>query len=220
MEFSKFGRIDALHVCDNLGDHMIGHVYCKFTDEEDASDALQVMNDRYYDGRKMEVEFSPVQNFQEVRTHPAFIFKGDGNGNGSDNEVLVSQLCHHITRLAVETSMKKIVLGGDSVILCTSNLCLCAWSGHLRKTPNMIGVEKKMSVGTRKGMSAELVKGRSERGEMIGILRGSVRGNHHGDQEVDRSVRKVLVTTTTTMMIAPTKSKSGRCSSSPLLVFR
>lgn len=67
MEFSKFGRIDALHVCDNLGDHMIGHVYCKFTDEEDASDALQVMNDRYYDGRKMEVEFSPVQNFQEAR---------------------------------------------------------------------------------------------------------------------------------------------------------
>lgn len=46
---------------------MIGHVYCKFTDEEDASDALQVMDGRYYDGRKMEVEFSPVQNFQEVR---------------------------------------------------------------------------------------------------------------------------------------------------------
>lgn len=67
MEFSKFGRIDALHVCDNLGDHMIGHVYCKFTDEEDASDALQVMDGRYYDGRKMEVEFSPVLNFHEAR---------------------------------------------------------------------------------------------------------------------------------------------------------
>jgi splicing factor U2AF 35 kDa subunit len=24
MEFSKFGPLDALHVCDNLGDHMIG----------------------------------------------------------------------------------------------------------------------------------------------------------------------------------------------------
>jgi hypothetical protein len=24
MEFSKFGKLDALHVCDNLGDHMIG----------------------------------------------------------------------------------------------------------------------------------------------------------------------------------------------------
>ena len=61
------------------GDHMIGHVYCKFTDEEDASDALQVMNDRYYDGRKMEVEFSPVQNFQEVRCHTNHTSKLNNN---------------------------------------------------------------------------------------------------------------------------------------------
>jgi len=67
VELSKFGRIEALHVCDNLGDHMIGHVYCKFHDEEEASDALQVMNGRYYDGRKMEVEFSPVTDFREAR---------------------------------------------------------------------------------------------------------------------------------------------------------
>eukprot|EP00539_Tryblionella_compressa_P007811 CAMPEP_0178755668 /NCGR_PEP_ID=MMETSP0744-20121128/12848_1 /TAXON_ID=913974 /ORGANISM="Nitzschia punctata, Strain CCMP561" /LENGTH=246 /DNA_ID=CAMNT_0020409727 /DNA_START=24 /DNA_END=765 /DNA_ORIENTATION=- len=67
LELSKFGRIDALHVCDNLGDHMIGHVYCKFFNEEDASDALQVMNGRYYDGRRMEVEFSPVTDFREAR---------------------------------------------------------------------------------------------------------------------------------------------------------
>ena len=67
LELSKFGRIDELHVCDNLGDHMIGHVYCKFFNEEDASDALQVMNGRFYDGRRMEVEFSPVTDFQEAR---------------------------------------------------------------------------------------------------------------------------------------------------------
>jgi splicing factor U2AF subunit len=67
VELSKFGRVEALHVCDNLGDHMIGHVYCKFRDEEEASDALQVMNGRYYDGRRMEVEFSPVTDFREAR---------------------------------------------------------------------------------------------------------------------------------------------------------
>ncbi|KAG7348324.1 zinc finger domain containing protein [Nitzschia inconspicua] len=67
LELSKFGRIDELHVCDNLGDHMIGHVYCKFFNEEDASDALQVMNGRFYDGRRMEVEFSPVTDFREAR---------------------------------------------------------------------------------------------------------------------------------------------------------
>lgn len=67
LELSKFGLVDSLHVCDNLGDHMIGHVYCKFRDEEDAADALEKMNGRYYDGRKMEVEFSPVTDFREAR---------------------------------------------------------------------------------------------------------------------------------------------------------
>jgi splicing factor U2AF 35 kDa subunit len=67
VELSKFGRVEALHVCDNLGDHMIGHVYCKFRDEEEASDALQVMNGRFYDGRQMDVEFSPVTDFREAR---------------------------------------------------------------------------------------------------------------------------------------------------------
>ena len=36
-------------------------------DEEQASDALQVMNGRYYDGRRMEVEYSPVTDFREAR---------------------------------------------------------------------------------------------------------------------------------------------------------
>lgn len=66
-ELGKFGKIDCLCVCDNLGDHMIGHVYCKFEDEEEAADALNIMNGRYYDGRKMEVEFSPVTDFREAR---------------------------------------------------------------------------------------------------------------------------------------------------------
>lgn len=42
-------------------------MYCKFRDEEEASDALQVMNGRYYDGRRMEVEYSPVTDFREAR---------------------------------------------------------------------------------------------------------------------------------------------------------
>ena len=66
-ELGKFGKMDCLCVCDNLGDHMIGHVYCKFTDEEEAADALNIMNGRYYDGKKMEVEFSPVTDFREAR---------------------------------------------------------------------------------------------------------------------------------------------------------
>lgn len=67
MELSKFGHIEALHVVDNLGDHMIGHVYVKFRDEEEAADALQVMNGRYYDGRMILAEYSPVTDFREAR---------------------------------------------------------------------------------------------------------------------------------------------------------
>jgi splicing factor U2AF subunit len=66
-EFGKFGPIQELHVVDNLGDHMIGHVYVKFAREEDAADAEQIMNHRYYDGVKMAVEFSPVTEFREAR---------------------------------------------------------------------------------------------------------------------------------------------------------
>lgn len=46
---------------------MIGHVYVKFWDEEEASDALQVMNGRMYDGRPIQAEFSPVTDFREAR---------------------------------------------------------------------------------------------------------------------------------------------------------
>lgn len=67
MELSKFGIIEALHVVDNIGDHMIGHVYCKFQQEEEASDALVGLSGRYYDGRQLQVEFSPVTDFREAR---------------------------------------------------------------------------------------------------------------------------------------------------------
>jgi splicing factor U2AF 35 kDa subunit len=58
-------KILYTHDCSFVS--LSGHVYCKFTDEEEASDALQVMNGRYYDGRRMEVEYSPVTDFREAR---------------------------------------------------------------------------------------------------------------------------------------------------------
>eukprot|EP00522_Entomoneis_paludosa_P013428 CAMPEP_0172461184 /NCGR_PEP_ID=MMETSP1065-20121228/39583_1 /TAXON_ID=265537 /ORGANISM="Amphiprora paludosa, Strain CCMP125" /LENGTH=248 /DNA_ID=CAMNT_0013216425 /DNA_START=24 /DNA_END=770 /DNA_ORIENTATION=+ len=67
MELSKFGRLEGLYVADNVGDHMIGHVYAKFTDEEEATDCLQVMHGRYYNGRLILVEYSPVTDFREAR---------------------------------------------------------------------------------------------------------------------------------------------------------
>jgi splicing factor U2AF subunit len=67
LELSKFGQLEGLHVVDNIGDHMIGHVYVKFREEEQASDALMGLSGRYYDGRQLDVEFSPVSDFREAR---------------------------------------------------------------------------------------------------------------------------------------------------------
>ena len=30
MELAKFGEIDEVHVCDNIGEHLIGNVYVKY----------------------------------------------------------------------------------------------------------------------------------------------------------------------------------------------
>jgi splicing factor U2AF subunit len=69
LELSKFGHIEyrGLNVVDNVGDHMIGHTYVKFTDEEEAADALEQLQGRYYDGILLDVEYSPVTDFREAR---------------------------------------------------------------------------------------------------------------------------------------------------------
>lgn len=41
-ELDKFGEIENLNICDNLADHMVGSVYVKFKDENDAARAMQV----------------------------------------------------------------------------------------------------------------------------------------------------------------------------------
>jgi len=45
-ELSKFGGLEEMHVCDNLGDHMVGNVYAKFFDEEHADAALKGLDGR------------------------------------------------------------------------------------------------------------------------------------------------------------------------------
>jgi splicing factor U2AF 35 kDa subunit len=54
-------------VCDNIGDHLIGNVYAKFYEETDADKALRSLNGRYYAGRPIKGEFSPVTDFKESR---------------------------------------------------------------------------------------------------------------------------------------------------------
>jgi len=66
-ELSDFGLIEELHVVDNVGDHMVGNVYVMFEDEEGCARALTALNGRFYAGRPIMAEFSPVTDFHEAR---------------------------------------------------------------------------------------------------------------------------------------------------------
>ena len=66
-EFSQFGKIDEMNVMDNLSDQLVGNVYCMFEDEEGAAKALTALNGRFYAGRPIMAEFSPVTDFHEAR---------------------------------------------------------------------------------------------------------------------------------------------------------
>nr|XP_048332549.1 splicing factor U2af small subunit B-like isoform X2 [Ziziphus jujuba var. spinosa] len=65
-ELGKFGEIESLNVCDNLADHMIGNVYVQFKEEEQAAAALQALQGRFYNGRPIIADFSPVTDFREA----------------------------------------------------------------------------------------------------------------------------------------------------------
>jgi len=62
----KYGEIEEMNVCDNLGDHLVGNVYVKFRYEEDAEKAVADLNNRWFNGRPIHAELSPVTDFREA----------------------------------------------------------------------------------------------------------------------------------------------------------
>ncbi len=67
LELAKFGEVEELHVLDNIGEHMIGNVYAKFYQENDALQALKGLNGRFYSGKPIKAEYCPVTDFNESR---------------------------------------------------------------------------------------------------------------------------------------------------------
>lgn len=61
----KYGEIEEMNVCDNLGDHLVGNVYVKFRREEDAERAVTELNNRWFNGQAVHAELSPVTDFRE-----------------------------------------------------------------------------------------------------------------------------------------------------------
>merc|ERR1712088_8469 len=62
----KYGEVEEMNVCDNLGDHLVGNVYIKFRREEDAEKATKELNERWFGGRPIYAELSPVTDFREA----------------------------------------------------------------------------------------------------------------------------------------------------------
>ncbi|KAL6090696.1 hypothetical protein STEG23_013573 [Scotinomys teguina] len=62
----KYGQVEEMNVCDNLGDHLVGNVYVKFRHEEDAEKAVKDLNNRWFNGQPIHSELSPVTDFGEA----------------------------------------------------------------------------------------------------------------------------------------------------------
>jgi len=65
-ELSKFGEIEDMNVCDNTADHLVGNVYIKFRREEGASNAYNNLTGRFFAGRPLAPEYSPVTDFRDA----------------------------------------------------------------------------------------------------------------------------------------------------------
>lgn len=62
----KYGRIEEMHVCENLGDHLLGNVYITFETEESAGKAVEGLNQRWFNGRPVYADLSPVTDYKEA----------------------------------------------------------------------------------------------------------------------------------------------------------
>ncbi|KAE9619613.1 hypothetical protein Lal_00038239 [Lupinus albus] len=65
-ELNKYGEIQSLNICDNLADHMVGNVYVQFKEEDHSANAVMNLTGRFYSGRPIIVDFSPVTDFREA----------------------------------------------------------------------------------------------------------------------------------------------------------
>ena len=65
-EVERHGRVEDMLVLQNAGEHMHGNTYIKFHSEQEADSAKQRISGRYYHGRPLQPEYSPVTDFSEA----------------------------------------------------------------------------------------------------------------------------------------------------------
>ena len=67
IELSNYGELRDLYIVDNLGDHLIGNVYARFSDEIAASRAFNALAGKSYHSNLVEEEYCPVARIKEAR---------------------------------------------------------------------------------------------------------------------------------------------------------
>ncbi|KAJ9069832.1 hypothetical protein DSO57_1014713 [Entomophthora muscae] len=65
IELAKYGELEEMNICDNVGDHLVGNIYARFRYEEEAGKAVDSLNKRFYAGKPLYAELSPVTDFRE-----------------------------------------------------------------------------------------------------------------------------------------------------------
>lgn len=63
-ELRRVGRVRQLRVCRNLEPHLRGNVYVQYDSVEEAQQARSLLNGRWYAGRPVSCEFSPVERWK------------------------------------------------------------------------------------------------------------------------------------------------------------
>ncbi|KAI3639417.1 hypothetical protein MIR68_002545 [Amoeboaphelidium protococcarum] len=60
------GVVDMV-VCENVAEHLVGNIYIRFSSDYEAEMAVNDLNNRFYAGRPIYAELSPVSDFREAR---------------------------------------------------------------------------------------------------------------------------------------------------------
>lgn len=65
MEACKFGPVRSMVICENGNDHLRGNVYLHYEREQDAEDARNAFNTRWFDERPLYCDLTHVTDFRE-----------------------------------------------------------------------------------------------------------------------------------------------------------
>lgn len=104
-EFLKFGEVEEIHVIENLGDHMFGNLYVKYRHEDDAEKCLKALSGRYYAGRLIMPEYSPVTDFREARCRQ--FEESECARGGYCNFMHLKRVPRHLRRMLRKARKKK-----------------------------------------------------------------------------------------------------------------